>query len=147
MHTLYDDEESIAGQANTIKASGLIGTITPTSATSKILIQYGITTATNNTGAAYGEHHTVQHDIGQTGSYTTLTDRYYGARSGQYSNYQMVTFGGHLLHEPQTTSAINYNVYFHYTANWDYTKYVNRGGSSETGVDGQSYMTLMEIAG
>jgi len=147
VHTLYDDEESIAGQANTVKASGLIGTITPTSATSKILIIYGITTSSNQTGAAYGEHHTVRHDIGQTGSYTTLTDRYYGSRFGQYGNYQMTTIGGHLLHEPQTTSAINYNVYFHYTANWDYTKYINRGGSSETGVDGQSYMTLMEIAG
>jgi len=149
VHVLYDDEESIAGQANTVKASGLIGTITPTSATSKILIHYGITTATSGTGAAEGEFHTIYHDIGQTGSYTALTDRFFGSRVGTYMNYGMVTIPGVLLHEPQTTSAINYNVQFGYYSTWDYTKYINRGGadSSVAGIDGQSYMTLMEIAG
>ena len=150
VHTLYEDEESIAGQANTVKASGLIGTITPTSATSKILIHYGITTATSGSGASQGEFHTIYHDIGQTGSYTALTDRFFGSKVGTYMNYGMVTIPGVLLHEPQTTSAINYNVQFGYYATWDYTKYINRGGSGDSdtaGINGQSYMTLMEIAG
>ena len=150
VHTLYDDEESIAGQANTVKASGLIGTITPTSATSKILIHYGITTAVNGSGAAAGEFHTIYHDIGQTGSYTALTDRFFGSRVGSYMNYGMVTIPGVLLHEPQTTSTINYNVQFGYYATWDYNKFINRGGNGDSdtaGIDGQSYMTLMEIAG
>ena len=38
VHTLYDTEESIVGQANTVKPTGLVGTITPTDATSNILI-------------------------------------------------------------------------------------------------------------
>tara|TARA_R100001510_G_scaffold35115_1_gene31620 strand:- start:1705 stop:2262 length:558 start_codon:yes stop_codon:yes gene_type:complete len=147
VHTLYDTEESISGQANTVKASGLIGTITPSDTSSKILIMYGITTSNNKTGASYGEHHTIYHDIGQTGSYTALTTRHFGARFGQYGSYQMNTIGGHLLHTPSTTSAINYNVQFGYTANWDYVKYINRGGSSESGVDGQSYITLLELSG
>ena len=150
VHTLYDDEESIAGQANTIKATGLIGTITPTSATSKILITYGISLGTSASGAAMGgQHHTVQHDIGQTGSYTSITSRYYGGRHGGNGTYAMMTSGGQLLHEPQTTSAINYNVYFHYTSNWDKTMYVNRGGTASPtdAIDGQSFITLMEIAG
>ena len=150
VHTLYDDEESIAGQANTIKATGLIGTITPTSATSKILITYGITLGTSASGAAMGgQHHTVQHDIGQTGSYSSMTSRYYRGRHGGNGTYAMMTSGGQLLHEPQTTSAINYNVYFHYTSNWDKTMYVNRGGTASPtdAIDGQSFITLMEIAG
>ena len=76
-----------------------------------------------------GQHHTVHHDIGQTGSHTSMTSRYYEWKGGSYMNYGMVTsWRGHLLHEPQTTSAINYNVHFHYTSNWDKTMYVNRGG-------------------
>ena len=148
VHVLYQDEETIAGQANTVKASGLIGTITPTSATSKILIHYGITTATSGSGAAEGEFHTIYHDIGQTGSYTALTNRFFGSRVGGSMNYGMVTIPGVLLHDHNTTSAINYNVQFGYYATWDYTKYINRGGgnSSVAGIDGQSYMTLMEIA-
>ena len=33
---------------------------------------------------------------------------------------------------------------------WDYNKFINRGGNGDSdtaGIDGQSYMTLMEIAG
>ena len=41
VHTLYDTEESIVGQPNTVKPTGLVGTITPTDATSNILITYG----------------------------------------------------------------------------------------------------------
>jgi hypothetical protein len=148
VHTLYDTEESITGVANTVKATGLIGTITPTSATSNILIMYGITMGTSATGAAMtGQHHTVYHDIGQTGSYTALTSRYFGSRSGGNGQYMMLTAGGHLLHDHNTTSAINYNVQFHYTSNWDKTMYVNRGGSGSPtdAIDGQSYITLMEI--
>tara|TARA_A100001515_G_scaffold139627_1_gene134472 strand:- start:188 stop:709 length:522 start_codon:yes stop_codon:yes gene_type:complete len=148
VHTLYDTEESITGQANTVKATGLIGTITPTSSTSNILIMYGITMGTSASGAAMGgQHHTVYHDIGQTGSYTALTSRYFGSRAGGTGQYTMLTAGGNLLHDHNTTSAINYNVQFHYTSNWDFTMYVNRGGSGSPtdAIDGQSYITLMEI--
>ena len=149
VHTLYDTEESIVGQANTVKPTGLVGTITPTDATSNILITYGITMGTSASGAAMGgQHHTVYHDIGQTGSFTALTNRFFGSRPGGSGQYMMLTAGGNLLHDHNTTSAINYKVYFHYTSNWDKTMYVNRGGSGSPtdAIDGQSYMTLMEIA-
>ena len=149
VHTLYDTEESIVGQANTVKPTGLVGTITPTDATSNILITYGITFGTSSSGAAMsGQHHTVYHDMGQTGSFTALTNRFFGSRPGGNGTYMMLTAGGNLLHDHNTTSAINYKVYFHYTSNWDKTIYVNRGGSESvaSGIDGQSYMTLMEIA-
>ena len=100
VHTLYDTEESIVGQANTVKPTGLVGTITPTDATSNILITYGITFGTSSSGAAMsGQHHTVYHDIGQTGSFTALTNRFFGSRPGGNGTYMMLTAGGNLLHK------------------------------------------------
>jgi len=145
VNTLYDTEESLTQSANTPQATGLTATITPTKATSKILVTYSLCTSSNNTGAAYGGYHMVYHDIGQTGSFTAFSSRFFGARSGQYSDYQMVNFGGQIYHDHNTTSAINYKVYI--DNNNGATIYINRGGSSDTGLNGVSSITLTEIAG
>ena len=59
-----------------------------------------------------------------------MTDRFFGSKIETYMNYGMVTIPGTTtLHEPQTTSTINYNVQFGYYANWDYNKFINRGGN------------------
>ena len=78
-----------------------------------------------------------------------MTDRFFGSKVGIAHELWDGHYSQVLLHEPQTTSAINYNVYFHYTSNWDKTMYVNRGGSASPtdAIDGQSFITLMEIAG
>ena len=80
-----------------------------------------------------------------------MTDRFFGSKG--WNVHEL--WDGHYswrtpLHEPQTTSTINYNVQFGYYATWDYNKFINRGGNGDSdtaGIDGQSYMTLMEIAG
>ena len=145
VHNVYETEQSLAISANVDVATGLTASITPKSSSSKILIQYALTTSGNNTGAAYGVFHRPYHDVGQTGTFTAANTRYFGARSGQYSTYQMVTFGGHLEHSPNTTSTIDYKVYVQ--NNNAQTVYINRSGSSDGGINGISYFTLMEIGG
>jgi len=145
VHSLYTTEESITQTADVPNATGLTATITPTSTSSKILVTYTLCTSANNSGAAYGSMHMVYHDIGQTGTDTAFSSRYFGASMGQYSDYSLVNVTGQILHEPSTTSVIDYTVY----VNLDIgaTIYVNRGGSNATTRDGVSSITLTEIAG
>jgi len=143
VNTLYDTEESLTQSANTPIATGLTATITPTKATSKILVTYSLCTSNDQTGGAYGAYHMVYHDIGQTSSFTAFSSRFFGARSGQYGNYQMVNFGGQIYHDHNTTSAIDYKIYV--DNNSAQTTYINRGGSGDSGLNGVSSITLMEI--
>lgn len=144
VHSFYETEQTLSQSANTPQATGLTATITPTDATSKILVTYSLCTSSNQTGGAYGAYHMVYYDIGQTGTDTAFTSRFFGARSGQYSNYQMVNFGGQIYHDHNTTSAIDYTVYV--DNNGAQTTYINRAGSSASGIDGASSITLMEIS-
>ena len=132
--------------ADTPVATNMTATITPTDATSKILITYTICTAGNSTGATLGTLHMVYHDIGQTGTDTAMSSKFFGARTGQYSNYQMVSTIGHIEHDHNTTSAIDYTIY---VSNTDAMSImVNRGGSNSNinGKDGYGSITLMEIS-
>tara|TARA_R100000951_G_scaffold109696_1_gene107124 strand:+ start:1795 stop:2637 length:843 start_codon:yes stop_codon:yes gene_type:complete len=143
VHDFHTTEATIAASAGTPKPTGLTATITPTDATSKILVTYSLTTGTNQTGGAYGAYHMVYHDIGQTGTDTAFSARFFGSRTGQYTNYQMTSIGGQILHDHNTTSAIDYTVYID-EAN-SATIYINTGGSGATNLDGASSITLMEI--
>jgi len=143
VHVLYETEQSLTQSANTPQATGLTATITPTDVTSKILVTYSLCTSSNNTGAAYGGYHMIYHDIGQTGSDTAFNSRFFGSRFGQYSDYQMANSGGQIYHDHNTTSAIDYTVYI--DNNNAATIYINRGGSSDTALNGVSSITLMEI--
>ena len=62
-------------------------------------------------------------------------------------NYGMVTIPLSFLHEPQTTSTINYNVQFGYYATWDYNKFINRGGNGDSDVAGIEWTKLYDING
>ena len=132
--------------AATPLATNMTATITPTVATSKILITYTIATAGNSTGASQGCMHMPYHDIGQTGSFTALSSKYFGARTGQYQNYQMVSTIGHIEHDHNTTSAIDYKVYVVNSSSFDVQ--IHKGGTNSNinSYDGYSAMTLMEIA-
>lgn len=127
-------------------ATNMTATITPTDVTSKILITYTIATAGNSTGASQGCMHMPYHDIGQTGSFTALSAKYFGARTGQYQNYQMVSTIGHIYHDHNTTSAIDYTVYV--VNSTSFSVMINRGGSNSNinAYDGYGAMTLMEIS-
>ena len=143
VHSFYDTEESLVLSADTAVATGLTATITPTDATSKILVTYSLCTSANNSGAAYGSYHMVYHDIGQTGTDTAFSSRFFGARFGGNSTYSMSNNGGQIYHDHNTTSAIDYTVYVEHK--YATTVYINRGGSNETTIDGVSSITLMEI--
>lgn len=139
-------KESHSVSANTPVATNMTATITPTDATSKILITYTIATSGNNSGAAYGAFHMVYHDIGQTGTDTAMSSKFFGARLGQYSNYSMVSTIGHIEHDHNTTSAIDYTIY---VSNTDaMTIRVNQGGSNSNinSKVGYGSITLMEIS-
>ena len=144
VHGFYETEESLTQSANTPQATGLTATITPTDATSKILVTYSLCTSGNQSGAAYGAYHMVYHDIGQTGTDTAFTSRFFGARTGQYDNYQMKNIGGQIYHDHNTTSAIDYTVYVDH--NNAQTTYINRAGSGDSGINGASSITLTEIS-
>jgi hypothetical protein len=141
-------EQSHAISANTPVATNMTATITPTVATSKILITYTICTAGNTSGASLGSMHMVYHDIGQTGTDTAMSSKFFGGRTaGGNSNYEMISTVGHIQHDHNTTSAIDYTVYVSNTS--AFTLMVNRGGSNSNinGADGYGSITLMEIAG
>ena len=144
VHGFYETEESLTQVANTPIATGLTATITPTDATSKILVTYSLCTSGNNSGAAYGCYHMVYHDIGQTGTDTAFTSRFFGARFGQYQSHQMTNTGGEIYHDHNTTSAIDYTLYV--DNNNGQTLHINRGGGSDSGINGVSSITLMEIS-
>jgi len=144
VHSFYETEESLVLSADTAVATGLTATITPTDATSKILVTYSLCTSSNNSGAAYGSYHMVYHDIGQTGTDTAFSSRFFGARLGGNSTYSMSNNGGQIYHDHNTTSAIDYTVYVEHK--YAATVYINRGGSNETTIDGVSSITLTEIA-
>jgi len=143
VHSFYDTEESLVLSADTAVATGLTATITPTDATSKILVTYSLCTSSNNSGAAYGSYHMVYHDIGQTGTDTAFSSRFFGSRFGGNSTYSMSNNGGQIYHDHNTTSAIDYTVYVEHK--YATTVYINRGGSNETTIDGVCSITLMEI--
>ena len=126
------------GTASTSSSSyvdtGLTATITPTSATSKILVIVDVADVTKpNVSGAYGKFQLVRSSTsilvfgGQTG-YNGATSQYntIGASSANY------------LDSPATTSATTYKVQF---------AEIN-GGTLEVGSSGAySTITLMEIAG
>ncbi len=140
-------EQTFNISANTPVATNMTATITPTVATSKILITYTICTAGNTSGSSLGSMHMIYHDIGQTGSFTAMSSKFFGGRPGaSASNYAMLSTVGHIEHDHNTTSAIDYTVYVSNTT--AFSLLVNRGGSNSNinSADGYGSITLMEIA-
>lgn len=144
VHAFHETEESLTIVANTPQATGLTATIIPTDVTSKILVTYTLCTSGTNTTAPYGCYHMVYHDIGQTGTDTAFSSRFFGARYGQYQSYAMTSAGGQIYHDHNTTSAIDYTIYA--DNNTGQTLYINRGGNQLSTVDGVSSITLTEIS-
>lgn len=133
--------------STTALATAVSATITPLESTSKILITYTICTAGNSTGAAQGCMHRPHHDIGQTGTFTPLTTKFFGAKSGQYQNYQMISTIGHIEHDHNTTSPIDYTIFVQGSSSFDVQ--IGRAGTNSevNSYDGYNSITLMEIAG
>ena len=130
-------------------ATAVAATITPLESTSKILINYTFVVASNTSGASVnGCKHIPYFDIGQTGTFTPLSSKYFGGRSGGSSgNYGMLSTAGMIEHDHNTTSPIDYVIYVVNSSSFDVQ--IGRGGTNSNinSYDGYNSITLMEIAG
>ena len=126
-------------------ASNLTGTISPTSATSKILVMYSIGQTATNTTTSFNIRNQIYRSIsggsaGYVGTETnmfSLDARNAGTIYGQ-SYFQLCQ---HYLDSPSTTSATTYTIY---------GKITSQTGSAVVGdflgFNGQGLLTMMEIA-
>ena len=121
---------NVNSQNNTYVTSGLTATITPTSATSKILVLTfaGVQRDTGNTGANFQLWRNGS-NIQQIGAAIGLTG---------FSNNSYLSFFNNWYDSPASTSAQTFTLYFNSSANAGYVNLVS--GTSP------AVMTLMEIA-
>lgn len=132
--------------------TGLEATITPTSASSKILVQYSVFLGSSN---AYNLWSRIVRGSTQIGNGTANGSRpVANARFTTYSAnssadpYHLSCLSNSYLDDPNTTSATTYKIQMGFYAN--YTVYINRSGTWQNyaGYDTipLSTITLMEIA-
>jgi hypothetical protein len=123
---------SVNSQSTTFISTGLTATITPTSATSKILVlsYINIERDTGNVGAGFQLWRNGS-NIQQIGAAVGLTG---------FGNNSYTSFANNWLDSPASTSAQTYTLYFCSSANAGYVNVTNAGASAP------AVMTLVEIA-
>jgi hypothetical protein len=139
---------SVALGAFSGEVTGLTATITPRSASSKILVMYTVSTNATSSGK------TVSLRLLKDGSPVTafigdqLGTNRRRASSGAITGQSGNTNSGMYLDSPNTTSAITYSFDMHHSENGAMTLYVNRGteGDVTFGATNASSITLMEVA-
>lgn len=117
--------------------------ITPSSTTSKILVTANLCIGTrwwNNTPyfRIIRDSTSISGNSGETWPFQ------YGADSGN-TDYEMVNYHLELLDSPSTTSVITYKAQVK-SQNTTYSAYMNRN-YAQSNLRGESYITVMEIAG
>jgi len=112
-------------------ASGMSVTITPTSATSKILIQFDTNVFKNTDGAGYFTIFRGATNLAGSGNQMNLTNI--------FDKYLPCSIG--YLDSPSSTSALTYALYFYRTGSD--SVYINASNSGTT----MGSITVMEIAG
>ena len=127
--------------------TGLSASITPISASNKILVRYRINGATS--GASYYSAFQIVRNstaIGNGAQGTTKTKAHSSER-GQYSDGNpYFTTSGEFLDSPSTTSSVTYKI----QTSTNGTTYINRAATNSDLADYSSTLcsiTLMEIAG
>ena len=126
-----------------IDVNGLSVTITPTSASSKILVSCDLFTGINNVNSMYWRFAKNSAPIGVGNSGTILSS------GGYYSDVSNAVFSfsgtsGSFLDSPNTTSSVTYNIQVRTYDNTQ-TGYLNRRGQ-DTLVGAISTLNIMEIA-
>jgi hypothetical protein len=143
---------SVASGANT-EVTGLSATITPSSATSKILIQYAISGTSQQLD---GFSTILRQTIGGSGASIGIGDaasnrtRVTHGGSGNPVGTGMYVASGLFLDSPATTSAITYTVNIHNSSTGSATLYVNRSvddADAARSTRGGSRILVMEVAG
>jgi hypothetical protein len=124
----------------TADLTGLSATITPTSASNKILVLANVCMSNSNNGDAYVN---LFRDATQLPSASKLFSLVNAGSLATAFTYSILNLGGTYLDSPNTTSAITYKMQGISTPSG--ILYVNRRGG-DTNFTGQSTITLMEIA-
>jgi hypothetical protein len=154
---------SVAGGNTNVTAVSILGTITPSATSSKIIVHWTIPQIDGDTDGPSGTFLRVYRKIG-SGSYAELTEvnGVHGSGSGHnayFSNYNMDGDANRALGSGfsgvfydtthNSTSALTYRMYIGCGDSGSYTYYVNRikNGSSSASYQGSTatHATLMEI--
>lgn len=132
--------------------TGLVATITPTSASNKILILVNLNLAS---GASLNTGHGVGFALHRSGTKISSGD-VDGNRTSLtsasliYSTTELVPMGMNYLDSPATTSAISYSIRLWQGSGSTVNMYVNRTHGDDNAASGSrsvSSITVMEIAG
>ncbi len=136
-----------------VDVTGLSVTITPTSATSKILVTVQVAMGGSESSTWSGGQMRLYRDATSIGESTATTGSTAGANfgsgSGQHTRdiYATWTAGGGFLDSPSTTTATTYKVKLAAVNYGSTTVYLNRAGTSTNNFSGvgSSTITVMEI--
>ena len=143
--SVFKSDTDSTTSTSDVAISGLSVSITPSSASNKILVMFDVGTMGNN----YNAHmfFTTYRDIGG-GGYNAIG---LGTGGGSY-NYGAGSYAGNgyyhtvshnFLDSPNTTSAITYKLYFRGSSG-SYTYYINRRSSDDL-FRGSTSLTCMEV--
>jgi hypothetical protein len=143
--TTKTDTFSMAGYAGYTDITGLTVTITPTSSTSKILINYVVSTGPSDVVSLQLFRNSTAICLGDSGG----GDRFQATAGGVavVNGDKVFPVAGNFLDSPATTSAITYKFQMR---NWAGTSYVNRTPNDTSAAytaRSTSTITVMEIAG
>ena len=145
--SVFKSDTDSTTSTSDVAISGLSVSITPSSASNKILVMFDVGCMGNN----YNAHmfFTPYRSIGG-GSYSAIGQGTgggsYNFTAGSYAaNGYYHTVGHNFLDSPNTTSEITYKLYFRGSSG-SYTYYINRRSSDDL-FRGSTSLTLMEISG
>jgi hypothetical protein len=144
--TTKTDTFSMAGYTGYTDITGLTVTITPTSSTSKILIDYVVSTGPSDVVSLQLFRNSTAICIGDSGGGASRFQATAGGVSVTNGD-KVAPVAGNFLDSPATTSAITYKFQMR---NWAGTSYVNRTpNDTDAGYTSRSTstITVMEIAG
>lgn len=124
--------------------SNLYSSITPKSASSKILVTATISAQVDSSGSNTNRIGLYGISYGASSTTTIYKTRFGAQQSGALDIFGTVTMS--ILHSPATTSACIYNILFgRYNSTYNNTVTINADGGN--GVFSNSSIVLMEIAG
>jgi len=134
--------------SGTLVASGFTLSITPTSATSKILYYYGSTLGSTSSNSGVAGQVQMYRSIGG-GAYSYCGGLYqtYWNTIATYIAYQQLSFSMMILDSPTTTSTVTYQPYFNGSCGTSGGLCVLGGRNTDGLQYSGSYIIAMEIAG
>ena len=129
--------------------TGLSVTITPSSASSKILVLWNMMVGASGANITYMKLQRGTTDI-SLGDTASTRIRVTQAMGGDYPSYKVDVVAGQYLDSPSTTSATTYR--FVWASNGSATSYMNRSSRDHTSTNdedarGISTITVMEVGG